>query len=63
MRLTKKAYVEHLNECAPTDSDEYIIGGVLRMSYFHTRDYGNAIRKFDPIAFEVGFREWKLENS
>jgi hypothetical protein len=51
--LTRNAYEEYLNEIAPAlDSDEWIIGGKRR-----TGNYGAAIRKYDPIAFEVGYQE------
>jgi hypothetical protein len=57
---TKKEYEEYLNENSPSQgSDEWIIGGVIRMSFMWQNKYGTAIRKFDPIAFEVGFNEFK----
>jgi hypothetical protein len=50
-----KAYEKYLNAIAPDhESDEWIIGGKRR-----TGSYGAAIRKYDPIAFEVGYNEWK----
>lgn len=55
---TKKQFEEYLNEIAPDDhSDDWIIGGKRRRG-----KYGASLRKHDPIAFEVGFREWKCEN-
>jgi hypothetical protein len=52
--LTKKAYQEHLNEIGENLTlDKYIIGGKMRSGR-----YGNMLRKHDPIAFEVGYREW-----
>jgi hypothetical protein len=55
MTKTKQNYVEYLNECAPDiDSEEWIIGGKRRHG-----NYGKAIQKYDPILFEIGFREWK----
>jgi hypothetical protein len=57
---TKKAYEEYLNENSPSQgSDEWIIGGVIRMLFMWKNKYGTALRKFDPIAFEVGFNEFK----
>lgn len=61
MRKTKKMYEEYLNENSPSQgSDEWIIGGTIRMSNMWSRTYGTALRKHDPIAFEVGYNEWKL---
>jgi len=60
MKKTKKAYEEYLNELSPEQgSSEWIIGGTIRMMYMWKNEYGKAIRKYDPIAFEVGFREFK----
>lgn len=54
-RKTKKDYQEWLDEIAPDyGSDDWIIGGKRRRG-----SYGAALRKYDPIAFEVGYREWK----
>lgn len=58
MKKTKKAYEEHLNSL-PTNSDMFIIGGKIRMYHYHLKQYGTALRKFDPIAFRVGYNEWK----
>ncbi len=56
---TKKDYEKHLNECSPAQgSEEWIIGGTIRMAYMWKQQYGAAIRKHDPIAFEVGYREF-----
>lgn len=55
MKYTRKAYTEWLNDIAPEpESDSWIIGGKRRRG-----NYGEAIRKYDPIRFEVGFNEWK----
>jgi hypothetical protein len=57
---TKKDYEEYLNDNSPSQgSDEWIIGGVIRMALMWQNKYGTAIRRFDPIAFEVGFNEFK----
>lgn len=63
MKKTKKFYVEYLNENPPEQgSDEWIIGGVIRMSHMWRKDYGNAVRKFDPIRFQVGYNEFVNQN-
>ena len=57
---TKKAYVEYLNESCPEQgSDQWIIGGRIRMGMMWKHYYGQALRKYDPIAFNVGYNEWK----
>jgi hypothetical protein len=60
---TKQEYELYLNEVGEWydyESDEWIIGGENR--YDSTRGkYGVALRKFDPNAFMVGYREWLLE--
>jgi hypothetical protein len=57
---TKKQYEEFLNECSPAQGgEEWIIGGTIRMAYMWKRQYGTAIRKYDPIAFQVGYNEFK----
>lgn len=61
-KLTQKMYMDHLDECAPQDSNEWIIGGKLRFLYYQMGKYGEALKKFDPIAFRVGFNEWKRSN-
>jgi hypothetical protein len=61
MKKTKKNYEECLNQNSPSQgSDEWIIGGKIRMNLMWSNKYGTAIRKYDPIAFEVGYNEWKL---
>ena len=60
MAKTKKAYEKYLNESSPEQgSDEWIIGGKLRINLMCQSKYGTAIRKYDTIAFQVGFRDWK----
>jgi hypothetical protein len=57
---TKKAYEEYLNGLSPAQgSDEWIIGGVIRMYHMHLNLYGQALRKYDPIAFEEGYNDWR----
>lgn len=54
---TKKQYEEYLNEIYPPyESDNWIIGGKNRKRMYPY--YGKAIRKHDPIGFEVGFKEF-----
>lgn len=55
MKYTKKDYEDYLNRlgdegCLPEES--FIIGGKLRRMR-----YGSALRKYDPIAFEVSFKQ------
>jgi len=65
MKKTKKAYEEYLNSWSPAQgSDDWIIGGKIRMALMWLNKYGTALRKYDPIAFQVGFNEWeKSKNS
>jgi hypothetical protein len=60
MKKTKKAYVEYLNEVALPEqgSEEWIIGGTIRMGHMWKKDYGGALRRYDPIAFQVSYQEW-----
>jgi hypothetical protein len=53
MRLTKKNFEEYLNELNVSD-EEMIIGGKQRYGR-----YGTMLRKYDVIAFNVAYREWK----
>jgi hypothetical protein len=68
---TKKKYEEYLNEVGATfESCEYMTNprrsgkvikkGSLR-NLLNDERYGYVMRKYDPIAFEVGFNEWKDE--
>jgi hypothetical protein len=60
MKNTKKAFEQYLNDLQlEADHGRYIIGGKLRNEAF-SREYGTALRKYDPIAFQVAFNEWKL---
>lgn len=62
MRKSKKAYEEYLNILSPPwGSDEWIIGGVKRTRSMNNATWGTALRKHDPIAFEVGYKEWCRE--
>jgi hypothetical protein len=53
MRLSKKAFEETLNEIQ-VSQEEMIIGGKLR----HGK-YGTMLRKYDVVAFNAAYREWK----
>ena len=58
MKKTKANYEEYLDQFAPPcGSQEWIIGGKRRRG-----SYGHAVRLHDPIAFEIGHREWKENN-
>lgn len=67
MKKTKKAYEEYLNELA---SGTYSWDELMdRFGYLRPRascllnklKLGTALRKYDSIAFEVGFREWETQ--
>jgi len=54
-------YVEYLNQVMSYldyGDDEYIIGGKDRSNEYFGR-YGEALREYDPIAFELGKREYE----
>lgn len=51
---TKKDYVQYLNEMPIPIDDCKSCGGRIP----DHANYGDWLRKNDPIAFEVGFREW-----
>jgi chromosome segregation ATPase len=57
---SKNDYVEYLNEIGVPEEDHPENGG--RVSYKFINRYGEWLRKNDPIAFEVGYREWKSNN-
>lgn len=52
---TKKQYKEYLNEIGTPEDDKKSNGGRIP----DNTNYGNWIYKNDPIAFEVGFNEFK----
>jgi hypothetical protein len=59
---TKKDYEEYLNELSPEQGSlEWIIGGRIRMGYMWQNKYGKAIRKHDPIGFQAGYNDFKLD--
>lgn len=52
---TKKQYEQWLNDLGyEPGHPQMIIGGKMR----HGK-YGTMLRKYDPIAFNVGFSEWR----
>lgn len=54
--MTKKEYEKYLNGMSPdSDSDKWIMGGKNR--FCHRENYGTMMKRYDPIAFEIGFRE------
>lgn len=62
VKITRKAFEKYLNEVmTDQNADFWIIGGKIRMHAKWTNTYGTALRKYDPIAFNVGFNEWKNE--
>lgn len=72
MSKTKKAYVEHLNKIydantimkktehlwAGNDKTEKQKHSAWNMA--RRGEYRECLKKYDPIAFQVGFNEWKL---
>lgn len=57
---TKKQYELWLNSISPSQGHEdWIIGGKIQMLYMWKNQYGTAIRKHDPIRFQVGYQDWK----
>lgn len=61
MKKTKKECVEFLNGLVDADpeDDRWIIGGKNR--YTGRKNYGTMLKRYDPIGFEVGFKEWRNE--
>ncbi len=55
MKRTKSNYERYLNEIGTPEDDKKSNGGRIP-DYCK---YGSWTRKNDPIAFEVGFGEWK----
>ena len=58
MKTTRKEFEAYLNGMSPDKgSEEWIIGGKDR--YRGRANYGTMLKRYDPIAFECGYREWK----
>lgn len=57
MGKSRKDYEKYLNSISPDRDDEaWIIGG--RNRYCGRENYGTMIKRYDPIGFNVGYREW-----
>ena len=56
MRVTKKDYEEWLNELGSPSENMRSYGGRIP----DNAKYGSWMRRNDPIAFNVGFREFEL---
>lgn len=56
MKKTKSNYELYLNEIGTPEDDKKSNGG--RVPDY--ANYGVWLRKNDPIAFQVGFREWEI---
>lgn len=62
MKKTKDNYESYLNEMFPYYEPfmEYLTTKSTRVRNALDRaSYGSILRKYDPIAFEVGFNDWK----
>lgn len=59
---TKKQFEEYLNEIDCPEHDHPENGGRVSWQTIRNNTYGKWLRKNDPIAFEVGFNEWELED-
>lgn len=60
MKLTKTEFEEYLNETT-SPRDSFWMGGKFRTNYYNANKYGTALRKYDPIAFQVAYNDWKNE--
>jgi hypothetical protein len=60
MEKTRKNYESFLNDLynagTALEIGEYMLKAKRLLS---EGKYGTALRKYDPIAFEIGFKEWK----
>ena len=57
-KTTRKAYMEFLNkEGEIYDKNSFNIGGKMRSAYYPDR-FGKALRKYDSLAFDVGYQEY-----
>jgi hypothetical protein len=67
MKKTKKSYEQYLNEIGCTyenceyltnkDRKKYLKPRSLKL-YLSENRYGTVLRKYDPIAFEVGYDDY-----
>lgn len=54
----RKEYEEYLNGMSPdSDSEKWVIGGKNR--YCHRNNYGTMLKRYDPIGFKVGLKEFE----
>jgi hypothetical protein len=61
MKKTRIEYTEYLNKIGRgLDEAKFIIGGKMRKQLYPC-GYGKAIRRYNPIAFNVGYNEWRLK--
>lgn len=69
MKKTKKSYEEFLNEIGCSYEDcEYLTNKTRKKHlsarslkfYLFEKRYGTVLRRYDPIAFQVGYNEYKL---
>jgi hypothetical protein len=58
MRLTKKAYEIYLNELGVPRDEKWSNGGRIKNSI---KKYGTWLRNNDPVMFNVGYNEWKID--
>jgi hypothetical protein len=59
--MTKRQYEELLNDCGAPDHDHPKNRGRVPLNFVNK--YGTWLRKNDPIAFEVGYREQLTEKA
>lgn len=59
MKITKKIYEECLNELGPCLGEESF--WFMKKSY-NPNLYGTYLKKYDPIAFEVAYSEYRKEH-
>lgn len=57
LKKTKQNYEAWLNELGVPDDDKKTLGGRIP----DYAKYGSWLRRNDPIAFEVGYNDWKKE--
>lgn len=58
MNATKQTYVDYLNEIGIPEDDKKSNGGRIPDHC----NYGEWVRKNDPVAFNVGYREFAENN-
>ena len=57
---TKEQYERYLND-QEWDREMYEMAGKFQTFYFMNGKYGTCQRKYDPIAFHVGFNDYQRE--